>query len=93
MAVSSTSSSSGSSIASIDVASVVDQLMRVENKPLDALNKKIDQQNLVISDLGTIKSKTAIFQDALKDFQNSNSYNTVEVSYPDKIVLTATGSN
>jgi len=93
MAVSSTSSSSGSSIASIDVASVVDQLMRVENKPLDALNKKIDQQNLVISDLGTIKSKTAIFQDALKDFQNSNSYNTVEVSYPDKTVLTATGSN
>ena len=93
MAVSSTSSSSGSSIASIDVASVVDQLMKVENKPLDALNKKIDQQNLVISDLGTIKSKTAIFQDALKDFQNSNSYNTVEVSYPDKTVLTATGSN
>lgn len=93
MAVSSTSSSSGSSIASIDVASVVDQLMRVENKPLDALNKKIDQQNLVISDLGTIKSKTAIFQDALKDFQNSNSYNTVDVSYPDKTVLTATGSN
>lgn len=67
--------------------------MRVENKPLDALNKKIDQQNLVISDLGTIKSKTAIFQDALKDFENSNSYNTVEVSYPDKTVLTATGSN
>ena len=93
MAVSSTSSSSGSSIASIDVASVVDQLMRVENKPLDALNKKIDQQNLVISDLGTIKSKTAIFQDALKDFENSNSYNTVDVSYPDKTVLTATGSN
>jgi flagellar hook-associated protein 2 len=93
MAVSSTSSSSGSSIASIDVASVVDQLMKVENKPLDALNKKIDQQNLVISDLGTIKSKTAIFQDALKDFENSNSYNTVDVSYPDKAVLTATGSN
>ena len=93
MAVSSTSNSSGSSIASIDVASVVEQLMKVENKPLDALNKQIDQQNLVISDLGTIKSKIAVFQDALKDFENPNSYNTVDVSYPDKTVLTATGSN
>jgi len=93
MAVSSTSNSSGSSIASIDVASVVGQLMQSENKPLDALNKKIEQQNLVISDLGTIKSKIATFQDALKDFENPNSYNSVDVSYPDKTVLTATGSN
>jgi flagellar hook-associated protein 2 len=67
--------------------------MQSENKPLDALNKKIEQQNLVISDLGTIKSKIATFQDALKDFENPNSYNSVDVSYPDKTVLTATGSN
>ena len=67
--------------------------MQTENKPLDALNKKIEQQNLVISDLGTIKSKIATFQDALKDFENPNSYNSVDVSYPDKTVLTATGSN
>lgn len=67
--------------------------MQSENKPLEALNKKIEQQNLVISDLGTIKSKIATFQDALKDFENPNSYNSVDVSYPDKTVLTATGSN
>jgi flagellar hook-associated protein 2 len=67
--------------------------MQTENKPLDALNKKIEQQNLVISDLGTIKSKIATFQDALKDFENPNSYNSVDVSYPDKTVLSATGSN
>ena len=67
--------------------------MQSENKPLDALNKKIEQQNLVISDLGTIKSKIATFQDALKDFENPNSYNSVDVSYPDKTVLSATGSN
>ena len=67
--------------------------MQSENKPLDALNQKIEQQNLVISDLGTIKSKIATFQDALKDFENPNSYNSVDVSYPDKTVLSATGSN
>ena len=65
MAVSSTSNSSNSSIASIDVASIVEQLMRVESKPLDALTAKIDQQKLVISELGAIKSKIAIFQDAV----------------------------
>ncbi len=93
MAVSSTSNSSNSSIASIDVASIVEQLMKVESKPLDALTAKIDQQKLVISELGAIKSKVAIFQDALKDFENPNSYNAVSVSYPDPGVLTATGAN
>lgn len=93
MAVSSTSNSSNSSIASIDVASIVEQLMKVESKPLDALTAKIDQQKLVISELGAIKSKIAIFQDALKDFENPNSYNAVSVSYPDPGVLTATGAN
>ena len=93
MAVSTTSNQANSSIASIDVASIVEQLMKVESKPLDALKTKIDQQKLVISDLGVIKSKIAIFQDALKDFENPNSYNAVTVSYPDSSVLTATGAN
>lgn len=93
MAVSSTSSSSGSSIASIDVASVVEQLMAVENKPLEALTTKIDQQKLVISELGIIKNKLAVFQDALDDFENPNSYNSVSVSTTDSKILTATGSN
>jgi len=54
--VTSTSSTSGSSnTASIDVAAVVQQLMSVENKPLDAINAKIANKELVISDLGTLK--------------------------------------
>ena len=47
MAVSSTSSST-SGAASIDVASVVTQLMTVENKPLDAIKAKITQQQLIM---------------------------------------------
>ena len=50
MAVSTTSNQANSSIASIDVASIVEQLMKVESKPLDALKTKIDQQKLVISE-------------------------------------------
>ncbi len=95
MAVSSTSSSAGGggSVASIDVAAVVEQLMTFEKKPLDTLTGAINKQKLVISDLGVIKSKVAVFQDALNDFENANSYNTVDVSYTDKSVLTATGSS
>jgi hypothetical protein len=61
---------SASNTTSIDVAAIVEQLMKVENKPLDAIASKISQQKLVISDLGTIQSKVATFQDALKDFEN-----------------------
>jgi len=90
MAVSSTTNSS---TTSIDVASIVEQLMKVENKPLDALTSKIDKQKLVISDLGAIKSKVAAFQGALKEFENPLSYNTVSANSSNTKVLTASGSN
>ena len=67
MAVSGTSSSN--STASIDVTSIVSQLMVSENKPLVALKDKITSKSLMISDLGTLKSKVASFQTALKSLQ------------------------
>jgi len=66
MAVSSTSSSS---TASIDVASIVTQLMTVENKPLDAIKAKITQQQLIISELGVVKSKLSTLNTALTTFK------------------------
>jgi flagellar hook-associated protein 2 len=87
------SSTTNSSTTSIDVASIVEQLMKVENKPLDVLTSKIDKQKLAISDLGTIKSKVAAFQSALKEFENPLSYNTVSANSSNTKVLTASGSN
>ena len=58
MAVSSTNST-GASGASIDVAAVVQQLMTVENRPLDVINAKITRQSTIISDLGSLKSKVS----------------------------------
>ena len=87
------SSTTNSSTTSIDVASIVEQLMKVENKPLDVLTTKIDKQKLAISDLGTIKSKVAAFQSALKEFENPLSYNTVSANSSNTKVLTASGSN
>lgn len=94
MAVSSSSTSTSSAgTASIDVASIVAQLMTVENKPLDAINTKISQQKVVISDLGTVKSKVSALGDALKAFQDPNSYNNAVVSTSDATVVQATAAN
>jgi flagellar hook-associated protein 2 len=90
MAVSSTSNSA---TTSIDVASIVEELMKVENKPLDSLTSKIDKQKLIISDLGAIKSKVATLQDALNEFESPLSYNTVSANSSNPKVLTASGSN
>ena len=44
MAVSSTSSTSSIGMSSIDVAAIVEQLMTVENKPLDKIKTQIEQK-------------------------------------------------
>ena len=94
MAVSSSSTSTSSTgTASIDVASIVAQLMTVENKPLDAINTKITQQQVVISDLGVVKSKVSALGDALKAFQDPNSYNSAVASTSDATIVQATAAN
>ncbi len=93
MAVSSTSSNSSVGTSSIDVAAIVEQLMTVENKPLEKINTQIEQKKLVISDLGTIKSKVATFQDALTIFQTPTTFNNSSASTSDATVVTATASN
>jgi flagellar hook-associated protein 2 len=93
MAVSSTSSNSSAGMSSIDVAAIVEQLMTVENKPLDKIQTQIEQKKLVISDLGTIKSKVATFQDALTLFQAPSTFNNSSASSSDATIVSATASN
>jgi flagellar hook-associated protein 2 len=93
MAVSSTSSSSSAGTSSIDVAAIVEQLMTVENKPLEKINTQIEQKKLVISDLGTIKSKVTSFQDALTILQTPTTFNNSSASSSDATVVSASASN
>ena len=93
MAVSSTSSSSSAGMSSIDVAAIVEQLMTVENKPLDKIKTQIEQKKLVISDLGTIKSKVATLQDALTFLQTPTTFNNSLASSSDATIVSATASN
>jgi flagellar hook-associated protein 2 len=75
------------------VAGIVEQLMSVENRPLDRIKSQIEQKKLVISDLGTIRSKVATFQDALKVLENPTNFNNSSASSSDSTVLSATANN
>jgi flagellar hook-associated protein 2 len=93
MAVSSTNSNTSLGASAIDVAGIVEQLMTVENKPLEKIKTQIEQKKLVISDLGTITSKVATFQDALKVFQAPTTFNNSAASSSDATVVSATAGN
>ena len=75
-----TSSTTGLSTTSIDVGGIVTQLMAIENKPLDRIKAQITEENVVISDLGAIKSKVSSFKVALASFQDPNSYNAMSAT-------------
>ena len=66
MAVSSSTSATGSSL---DVASIVNQLMEVESKPLTKLDSKISASTVKISKLGVFKANLSSLQGALNDLQ------------------------
>lgn len=92
MAISSTSSSTSSGTASIDVASIVSQLMATENKPMTALKDKIVSKTLLISDLGTLKGKVANFQTALVALQDPTAMYTAVASSSDESIVNITNT-
>lgn len=90
MAISSTTAVSN---AIIDVATVVSSLMTSEQRPLDAINKKIASKELVISELGVVKTKIASLLGALKTFEDPNTYINTSVQSDNSAVLNASASN
>ncbi|AKD24765.1 Flagellar capping protein [Polynucleobacter duraquae] len=85
-------SSIGSGTAAIDVAGMVEGLMAIENRPLVALQSKIISQNLLISDLGQLKSKVAAFQTALQAVENPDSYSAAVASSSNESAVTVSSS-
>ena len=66
MAVTSSTSAAGSSL---DVASIVSQLMEVESKPLNKLDSKISAATVKISTLGVFKGHLSTFKATVDDLQ------------------------
>jgi flagellar hook-associated protein 2 len=85
-------SSIGSGTAAIDVAGMVEGLMAIENRPLVTLQSKITRQNLLISDLGQLKSKVAAFQTALQAVENPDTYSAAVASSSNESAVTVSSS-
>jgi len=78
---------------SIDVASIVSSLMEMEQKPLNAIKANISKENLIISDLSTVKSKISVLQQALKTFEDVNTFNTVSATSTNLSQISVSASN
>jgi len=85
-------SSINSGTAAIDVTGMVAGLMAVEKKPLVTLQSKITSQNLLISNLGLLKSKVAAFQTALQAVENPDSYSAAVASSSNESAVTVSSS-
>jgi flagellar hook-associated protein 2 len=85
-------SSISTGTAAIDVAGMVAGLMTVENKPLITLQSKITSQNLLISDLGKLKSKVSAFQTALQAVENPDSYSAAVASSSNETAVTVSST-
>jgi flagellar capping protein FliD len=59
-----------------EVAKVVDQLMTIENAPLDKLNAKVETKQIVLNSLTLLKTSAQTLTTNLKALQNSGSFST-----------------
>lgn len=75
--------------SSLDVASIVSQLMEVERKPLNTIVSKIDRAGVKISALGTFQSKLSALKDAVDQLQTPSNFKTYNVSSSNTALVSA----
>lgn len=85
-----TSATSGSNI---DVASIVSQLMTVEQKPLTALAKKEASYQAKLSAIGTLQGALSSFQSAVLGMSDIAKFQTMTAASPDSLVLSASAAS
>jgi len=90
MAVSSSTSATGSSL---DVANIVSQLMEVESKPLTKLDSKISLSNVKISTLGQFKSQLSTLQSALVELQTPANFSAWSAKFSNEFAASAELNN
>ena len=81
-----------SSIAGLDVQSLVSQLMAIERQPIDKLNTKITGYQSKISSFGTLSGLVSTLQTAIKGLQDSLSGYGVTPTDSNIFSATATSS-
>lgn len=86
-----TSTVASTSAGTLDVPSLVSQLMAVERRPIDKLNTKIESYQTKISSFGTIKGLVSDFKTALQGMNTSLLANSATSS--DTSVLSASATS
>lgn len=84
-------SSAGSS--SIDVNSIVSQLMQIESRRKVSLQNKEADYQLKLSSVGTLSSAMSSFKSALDSLKSSSSFQSIKATSGDTSVFTATASS
>lgn len=84
-------SSAGSS--SIDVNSIVSQLMQIESRRKISLQRKEADYQLKLSSVGTLSSAMSSFKSALDSLKSSSSFQSIKATSGDTSVFTATASS
>lgn len=84
---------SGLSASSIDVTSIVSQLMEVERGPVNKLSKKSASYETQLSVFSGLKSNIATFQDAVKGLKDSGSFQSFSTSSSNASAITASAGS
>jgi len=77
----------------LDVNSIVDQLMAIENRPLDRLQSSKQDLQVKLSAYGTLKSSLASFQSALGDLKTLSAFEVYKADSADETAFTATADS
>ena len=80
--------------SNLPVDSIVTQLMTLENKPLELLDKRVSTFQAKLSALGTLKGALSTFQTAVKGLSQVSKFMAMNVTASDPLVASATaGAN
>jgi flagellar hook-associated protein 2 len=75
--------------SSLDVKNIVNQLMQVERRPIEALQSRLDSTGVRITALGNLQSKFSALQDAVELLQTPDNFKQFSTSSSNSSVLGA----
>jgi flagellar hook-associated protein 2 len=75
--------------SSLDVKNIVNQLMQVERRPIEALQSRLDNTGVRITALGNLQSKFSALQDAVELLQTPDNFKQFSTSSSNSSVLGA----
>lgn len=76
----------------LDIESIVSQLMTLERRPLNDLQRKVEDTRSEISAFGTLKSALSTFQDKMRELSTLDAFRKFSGNSSDEDVLTASAN-